>query len=495
MSYVDKTVIGAIQVPTPPVGITDGDFVPSFGVSPDSPWSLVSDRFNQSMETAETLLEKLIGGGTESGYLNDLQDIIADFATGIADDIIYNNVTIGDDATTIVPSAPVFGGGLETDFGTFDAIAPVLTTIPSVDLSALLEGSMPDEISSAITWFEETYDDSLYTALYDRLITDLQVGASGIGGTVEQEIYDRALARQAIEEDKLQTEIEEYFSSTGFDLPTGAMVARLQEHANGRAMRELDLNSQIIIEQAELAQKNSQFIIEAAKGLEAVLRDYASKKNDRSLDYAKAVAANAISIYAENVRGYLATLEANKTYVQLQVENLKAVIESNRGAVEVYAAEASAFEISVNAKANKNKAITDVYKAEVDGYSSETSAVAENQKNILQAYALKIQDADNELKGAIASAEASIKGYGTEYSLREKVAEALANVAMQAMASAYGAVNSSAGLSYSGSENVSQSWGHSESRSESFTHSESLSANVSTSLNNTLSETHSYEET
>jgi hypothetical protein len=140
--------------------------------------------------------------------------------------------------------------------------------------------------------------------------------------------------------------------------------------------------------------------------------------------------------------------------------------------------------------------LVDGYKAEISGYDSSTRAVSDNQKNVLQSYALKIQDADNELKAAIANIDASIRGYGTEYSLREKVAESMANIAMQAMSSAYGAVNASAGLSYNGSESLSESWGHSESRSDSYGHSESISvsSSISATLSNTLSEEHTYKE-
>jgi len=760
-TFVDKT--DTITVPLPPVGITDGDFVSGAvvggdRVNPSAPWSMVSSRFDQSMATAETMLDKLIGGNGETGYLNELQNIITEISVT---DVAYNSVTVADvsavtttmpivgtiefpafslDIDTVptapdiasvpiasslidglstpvlqnnvtdvalrdsivapsvadsliapttenalvvptlrtdtmsvtLPKVPTFTGTVETDFGTFDIESPSILPVPAIDMSGLMTADMPEDLTAAILWFEESYDNSIYTPLFNRLITDLQSGASGIGGTVEQEIYDRAQARQNIEEDKQQAEIEEYFSSTGFDLPTGAMAARLQEHANGRAMRSLDLNGKIIIEQADLAQKNSQFVIEAARNLEAVLRDYATKKNDRALDYSKAVAANAIAIYAEGVKGFVAQLEANKTYVQLQAENLRAVIEANKGAVAVYAAEAQAYEISVNAKAKKNEAITEVFKAEMYGYSteagaitevfkteiqeqgaynsaitekykaevqeqdsvnstaaeiykakvqgqaatnqaavdiykskvqeqdsinsaateifkaqvqkqtsinnaetelfkakiqeqdsinssktelfkakvglfsaevsadvdtfrakveaysaessantekykadiagnesynrtivdtfkaevagydSETRAISENQKNILQVYALKIQDAENQLKAATASAENAVKSWGTEYSLRERVAESMANVAMQSMASAYGAVNSSAGLSYSAGESLSESWSHSENRGETWSHSESIGATVS--LGNSLSESHEYKE-
>jgi len=487
-------------------------------VTPNSPYQLVSDKFSETMFTAKEMLARLLGGsgetvdywvwnydtqewvnvprtiGAYTGYLTTLESIISEFPTSIVNAITYNNVTIGTDVSTTVAPAPVFGSALDLDFPVFDTPAPGLATIPTVDLSALLPLDLPADITAAISWFESAHDETLYTALFNQLIADLTSGAGGLGGTVEQEIYDRAVARQTVDNDAKYREIEEYFSSRGFDLPTGAMAGRLQEQANVIAANNLEINGKIMIEQAEFAQKNQQFVIEAAKGLETLLRDYDSKKNDRSLDYSKAVAANAIAIYAEQIRAYIATAEANKMYVEVQVENLKAVVESNKGLVAAFAAEAEAYGLLVGAKSKRNEAITEVYKVEVMGYESENKAISENQKNIIAAYELKIKDADADLRAAIAAAEASIQGYSSEYSLREKVAESMANIAMQAMSSAYGAVNASAGLSYNGSESKGETWSHGESRSDSYSHSESITntASLGIDLKNDLSETHTF---
>lgn len=490
-SYVSGIAVPSITIPGLPASV-DGTW--NGGVNPSSPWTMVRQRFEQSLATADDMLNRLVGGGGYDGYLPMLENIIEEFPTDTIEDITYRSVTIGNDVGTAVAAPPVMSGTIITDFGSFNTSAPVQSAITSIDLSSLFDADLPEDIMAAISWMDAAHDTSLYTPLFNRLIADLQTGATGLTAEVEQAIFDRAQARQNVEEDKIQSEIEEYFANSGFDLPPGAMAARLQEHANGRAMRTLDLNEKIQIDQAELAQKNSQFVINAARELEAVLRDYTSKANDRSLDYSKAVAANAIARYAEGIKAFIAQLEANRNAVQIQVENLRAVIEANKGLIAAYAAEAEVFKISVDAKARTNEAITDVYKTEIAGYDSQTKAISENQKNLVAAYELRMKDARNDLDAAIASAEAEVRGYVGEYSLREKVAESMANIAMQAMASAYGAVNSSAGLSYNGSESLSESWGHSESRSDNYSHSEGVSATVSVGIDNKLNENHSFDE-
>jgi hypothetical protein len=273
-------------------------------------------------------------------------------------------------------------------------------------------------------------------------------------------------------------------------------MVRLQELTIVFATNNLDINGKILIEQADLAQKNQQFVITSIKDLDALSRNYESGINDRSLDYSKAVATLAVQRYAEQMRGYIAEAEANKIYVTVQLEVLKSVVEANKGLISQFVAEAQAYGSEVDALAKKNTAISDVYKIEIAGYDSENRAISENQKNILGAYELKIKNAEADTKAAIATAEVAVQGYGSEYQLREKVAESQANIAMQAMSSAYGAVNASAGLSYSGSESQNESWGHNESRSDSYSHSESISQSQTNSYahGESISEAHEFKE-
>ena len=488
MGFVDKNSL-SITVPTSrlPANIEgNGNWEGGFNVS--APWQTVKDRFDQSALEAEkwaTLLE---------GYLTELEAVISAFPV---DAITYVPVTIGDDISTEVTAPPILGTEIETNFPDFEPTPYSLAPIPDIDTSTLLPGELPTDITEAIAWLESSYDDTLFQIIYNQLVSDLNSGAGGLGGVVEQEIYDRAVARQDVDNDAKYREIEEYASSRGFDLPTGAMMGRLQEQANVIATNNLEINGKILIEQADLAQKNQQFVISSMTTLEGLLRDYSNNLNNRSLDYSKAVAANAISRYAEQMRGYIAAAEANKIYVEAQVSVLRATVDSNKGLIDQLLAEAGAFEATIGAIGTKNKAITDVYQAEIIGYDAETKAIAENQKNIIAGYELKIKNAESDLQAQIAEIEVSVKGYTSEYGLRERVAEAQANIAMQAMSSAYGAVNASAGLSYNGSESNSESWSHGESRSDSYSHSESVgnTASIGQTIGNSLSETHSYEET
>jgi len=448
------------------------------GTGSDLTKDLVEAKVNASLETAEDMLALLVGSDGNSGYLGALNAVIQDYA---APEIAAISVAVPDLSVPSDARPAINISTLDVDFPEFDKTSPSLSALPTVDLSGLTPAETPAAITAAISWFESAHDTTLFDKVMTRLIADLQAGATGLSAAVEQEIFDRALARQTIENDRRYEEVDKLYSGSRWPLPSGAYVAGLKEVSDDIARNNLELNGKIMIEQAELAQKNSQFIITAAKDLEAVLRDFTSKKNDRSLDYSKAVAANAIAIYAEAVKAYLAAAEANKMYVEVQVENLRAVVEYNKGLVASFSAEAEAYGVIIGAKKGKNEALIGAFDAEVRGYDSETKAISENQRTQIESYRLKIQNADLELRAAVAEAENSLGGFISESSLREKVAEAMANIAMQSVASAYGSVNASVGLSHQTGRSQSESFSHGETRS------------IGWDINNNLSEGHSFE--
>jgi len=145
-------------------------------------------------------------------------------------------------------------------------------------------------IDGPIEWTEVSPDNSVFPTLLARLLTDLADGATGVSAAVEQAYIDRAQARQDIIDDKQEQEALEFFSARGFTLPTGAMQGAIAELANERSRNRTDLTEKTLIMQAELAQKNSQFIIGMAKDLEQMLRNFANDVNKRALDYATAIA-------------------------------------------------------------------------------------------------------------------------------------------------------------------------------------------------------------
>ena len=443
-------------------------------VTPGSPRSLIEAKFDATMQLADDMMVRLVGVDGNSGYLGALNDIIDTYSSPVLDDIVVDIIT----STTSVPARPLPDSldNLNIDFGTFDETAPLMQALPAIDASAALPGTAPiAPVGATISWSESSLSPDIYNTLLARILADMVSGSTGLNPIVEQETYDRAVDRQLTANDKMYREIEDYFSSRGFIMPTGAMAGRLQEAATEILRANADINGKVMIEQAELAQKNSQFIIQQSVDLEKLIRATRDGESLRALDKEKAAADLIIQLYAESVKAYLADAEAKKAYVEAQVEVLRGTVEHNKGLVDIYRANAEVFKTTVEAKTSANQGIIEGFKAEVIGYEAETRALSANQSAQSDDNKIRLGVAELELRKQIAQIEATISAYGSESSLKEKISNDMAQIAAQAVASALNAVNASASYGYSGSESRSESYGHSESISESHGFSSSVS--------------------
>jgi aminopeptidase-like protein len=108
---------------------------------------------------------------------------------------------------------------------------------------------------------EAIYSSSLKIATEAKLLDIVENGGTGLDATVEAAIWDRALSRKQVADVAKHDESERYFSSRGFNIPQGALVARLDELLTERARAEDDINYDIMTEQAKLAQTNTHFAI------------------------------------------------------------------------------------------------------------------------------------------------------------------------------------------------------------------------------------------
>ena len=437
--------------------------------TPSAPWNTVIDRFDSTMALADDMLERLIGTSVygDNGYLGILNSLIDDSApiTNIDADNIDTSI-----AVSPVKSPPSFDKNDLDDFPDFTAADPALETIPLVDISDLLPPTQPDPINPTIAWSEIALNIDIYQPLITRITDDLVYGATGLTTEVQEDIFSAGQDRQRRENDKAYQRVQNDIAGRGSTLPTGALLAAIGEISAEILAQNSNLNRTLTVEQAELAQKNSQFIIDQARQLEALFRDTRDNESNRSLDYHKSVAQLVIQVYVENVKMYIAIAEANKMYVEAQVANLEAVAAYNQALVEEYKAIIEAHGIKITAIASKNTSLTDVYKAEIAGYDSETSAISKVDAIKLEQVKLEIEEGDHQLRAQIANAENTLSGYSTEANLKEKISNDMASIANQTLVGSLSSVNANASLGYTGSEGKTESWRHSDSLNEGHTY-------------------------
>lgn len=165
------------------------------------------------------------------------------------------------------------------------------------------------------------------------LLDQLTEGGTGLGATVEAELWERARSRKDLERQRQFQAVTDKHASLGWMFPTGMMNAELSELQSEWTRADNDLNSDIAIKQAELAQANTHFAHELALKADEFLGNFSleGRKTD-------------VSVYTARVQMVTAIAQKIRTLIE--------------------------------AKAAKNTAIANVYKAEADAVSSIWDAIS-----------------------------------------------------------------------------------------------------------------------
>jgi hypothetical protein len=231
----------------------------------------------------------------------------------------------------------------------FDTVAPSSTM------------DLPDNFS----YNEAVYSSDIWADLLSKVLNDIRNGGTGLGALIEEELYDRALRRQETENERLYQEVENYFEARGFSLPPGAMAGRLAEAAREISRNNTTVNADIAVNQAELAQKNTQFMVEKGVELEGMLREFFNQQAVRSFEAAKAIA-------------------------QIGIEILNAHINRFNAKVQAYQVEGAVFESRVKAALTQ----AEIYKTQIDA----CEVMSNVQKNLTMIYSEKVKAIDTIIK-------------------------------------------------------------------------------------------------
>ena len=217
-----------------------------------------------------------------------------------------NEIPIPTAPSVSLPSPPTFD----------DIIMPAspITTVPEFNSPP---PSMTINDPAPFHWGEPVYTSDIWTDLLNRVLDGIRNGGTGLDANVEAEIYQRLLDRQLDENNRLYVEAEEYFSSRGFPLPHGALVGKLTEIQNQISRNNSAASREITINQAELAQKNTQFILELGSKLEGMIRDFFTQGTNRLFEANKVSAENAILLHNALVEKHNA--EVNKYEIEGRV--------------------------------------------------------------------------------------------------------------------------------------------------------------------------------
>lgn len=264
-------------------------------------------------------------------------------------------------------------------------VLPALPTIDDVSIPsppdyniASFEGDMPVvDLTAPETMFvynEAQYSSEVADKLAANLLYDLTNGGTGLNTETEQAIWDRATARQDVENEKAYTEAMEFHSSRGFTLPEGVLNANLIEVNNRINQRKDDLNNDILINQSKLAQENTQFAISQAIGMEQNLMSNSNLVQNRAFEVAKATVELANDVYRIKIEQFAARLEGYRVQAQVYETKIRAEISK----AEFYKAQIEGI-----------KAGTEVKSLLIAAYNSQIEGI----KSLIQMYGVEMEAA------------------------------------------------------------------------------------------------------
>jgi len=327
--------------------------------------------------------------------------------------------------------------------------APTYTAIPSysaptlgtlLDIPTIDPIVIPDAPSSAISFTNSAFSDELLTSLKSKLSTDLGSGSTGLG-SAEAALFARETARQNAVRAAAYTEITTQFSSRGFDMPTGALLAKQTEINNESGIRLSDSSSQIMAESARLALDYNKHVLSVCTQLEDMLGRLNDSKIMRDFEAAKTTVQLNLEGFKTVVEGLLGEANIQKTAVE-------ATIAANEGTVKVFMGKIEGQTAPMKAIAETNHAQASAYSAAVSGASAnvQASALPEELKIKQQELELKTVGVKADIVGKTATMAIESALRETTTSVETLKAMAIANAQM--IASSWNTVSASASIGY-----------------------------------------------
>jgi len=279
----------------------------------------------------------------------------------------------------------------------------LIPSAPEITIPAF-DNTLTDEVFAdpqQLVWAESPFNSDVWNALLEKTMDGIVNGGTGLNPEIEAAIWERALLRQQRDDEVAYEEIENYHASKGWDMPQGALAGALLEKSDEISRNRRQTNIDIAIKQADLAQNNTQFMLQMGKDAEVILREFHNAQMNRGLDAAKAIATNSIEILNAKITAYNARIDKYKAdaavfgervkaaLVQVeifksQVEGAKVTAEVQKNLVDIYEAQIGAIETTVkiytaemegaNIHASIEAQRIDVFKSRVDAYVAEIGA-------------------------------------------------------------------------------------------------------------------------
>jgi hypothetical protein len=407
--------------------------------------------------------------GLAEEQLTSLRQIIGEMQA-VLDALNLPTINIDIDLPTEIADLTVILDSMRpTPPSSSDLVLPPTESPPELRLPSF-EGARPTaDLTPPDTEFRftnEHYESAIVEQLKAKFSSEIEAGGSGLSVAVENAIYERARERLRLEKEGNLLQVDRQFK--GFNLPSGLYVALRQEAANVMNRALADLDRDILVKQAELAQSNTHFMIERAVAFEQVLISEDTAYKARALEAAKETVTLALAVFEAILKKYSVEADMYKADAQVYETLVKA-------AVQAFTAQMDRLKMILEYNVQRIKAVVDVYKAQVEAYRADIEAQKARIEAEVAVLDARIKLAVARADMAIKQAELNLQAYMSRYQFYIEALKTLANVTSQLVASALSGVNASASIGVDSRESFSTSKDYNQSVSNSASVSENYS--------------------
>ena len=340
--------------------------------------------------------------------------VIGDAPTFDAAAPLLSSIPLPDPFDALVPTAPnlsLVSLPVEPNF-VFPSVPTLaglnLPNVPTLDIPIFTDtlGSSPIAPNASFAWAEVDYQTSLLTSMNSRLLDFVGGDSTGLSAEVEAAIWNRARDRQNLVTQSTVQEANRLFASRGFTIPGGSLLRVVQQALQEGANKDAELSREVMIKQAELEQSNFQFSFNLAMQLESRLIEHFNQVQSRAFEAEKFTFQAVIQIFNAQVQLYQADVQAFGVKAEVFKTRLQAVLSR----LEIYKAELEGQKTL--SEVNKNQ--VQVYTAQIDA----VKALADVYKTRVEAVKVQIE-ADNAkvdvYKAQLLGYESLVKAKSAEY--------------------------------------------------------------------------------
>ena len=348
-------------------------------------------------------------------------------------------------------------------------------TVPTLSTPDFDDINMPD---TSYSYVESGYTSEIATQVKAALLDWISDGGTGLGAAVEAALWARAQARQQAQNEKMYSEEENFFAARGWVLPPGALAAGLREINVEIERANAQLNYEISIEQARLAQNNTQFTFTSSLEMERQDKEFFTAIANRALQSAKDAVQVIIDIFTAKVQERLGQYELAKTEAQVATATVQMQASANQAKIDIYNADIEAFKANLQKELSIIETAAKVYGYQVTGYEADARVESNRLDALIKEFQARIDQEKAKTELSIKEAEIALTSYLGALNLNVETIKGASNIASQIAASALSGISASASIGDSFSRGISQSYSHDENISNSMGITQSISASA-----------------